>query len=1270
MNEPEHTSAPDTAAAPPARRRRSFWPWSRFALPPLLLLVGIAGLLGWLTATPAGFATLWQWAGKLSHDSLKVGRSEGTLWRGFTLRDVSWQRDGQQLQLSSLQLDWQPSALWRGQLYIRQLALGNIHYAGKASSKAPAPPQAPRSLALPLDVRLDALTVGSISQPGQPLLSALRANYRYEGGRHYFTLQQLDTPWGGATVGFTLLDTLPFRLAGELHYRGVLEGVASQGNVNLAGSLLQPRLDGEISAQGMLIKLNSEWRPFAAAPLQRLRRLDARVGGVNPHALLPTLPQARLALAIGMEPLDADSVRGGISLVNSEPGPVSAQRLPLSLLWGDFRIDGDRLTLPGLQAELAGGSITLSGSAASNALALDAELRNIDSHQLHAALPSHRINGEVQAAGKARLPQLVVKLSNQQLGLDARLRLADAPRRLEVPEMTLRTGLGRLQGEMGWLFDSRQLSFSGRLQGFDPSRVDPRWPAGNINGTLDTHASLATTPHGDVALKLAGSQLSGAALGGQLALQWQPQRVKQLQADLSLGRNRLQASGGWGQSGDKLLFNLTAPQLSLLGPAFGGELDANVQLAGTPARPDIAAKLAARALRLPGGVAVGSLQGEGSTGLQQDSPFRLQLAGREVRAGGQQLDTLQLNASGNRAAHQLQLEAHGLLQDKPQSVNLALNGGLLPQGLRWQGQLAALRAAGGVNLRLEAPVALQLAADEVRLGASRWQALGTQWQLDDTGWQQGKGWRSSGRVNSLALAALSPWLKLPVQQDLVLAGDWSLAGQQGWPQGRLSLRRERGDVQLPQQKGGPQSLGLSRAELQLGLGPAAPLRLLLESRYGRISGDGTLQLPPGAGLDAAQVAARVQLALPSLAPFQPWLGSGFDLDGALDADVRLSGPLTAPLYAGEINGHKLRFIERKNGIRLEQGELLARLQQRTLQVEKLSFGQQGGLQASGQLSLDGDQPGAAINLRLTRFVLIERPGRRLTVSGDSRVTLEQGKVFLRGDLGVDQARMELPRLGGPKLSSDVVVVGRTVEADSDTRLPLGVDLNIRLGNDFHFSGNGLNAELGGNVRLLAAPGAELQARGQVRVDKGRFKAYGQDLDISKGVITFNGPLDNPSLDIVATRRNSSVGAGVEIGGSVLLPSVKLVANEAMSEQDKLSYMVLGRAATPGEGSNDMGGASAGGFLAGMLNDRIGLFDDVGVQSRAASTSSSGTVNPAEQVVTLGKQITRELYVGYEYGLKSAEQAVKFSYQLSQKLSVIARAGREASSELRYTFRFD
>jgi translocation and assembly module TamB len=75
-------------------------------------------------------------------------------------------------------------------------------------------------------------------------------------------------------------------------------------------------------------------------------------------------------------------------------------------------------------------------------------------------------------------------------------------------------------------------------------------------------------------------------------------------------------------------------------------------------------------------------------------------------------------------------------------------------------------------------------------------------------------------------------------------------------------------------------------------------------------------------------------------------------------------------------------------------------------------------------------------------------------------------------------------------------------------------------------------------------------------------------------------------------------------------------------------------------------------------------------SRKERTLANGTVSPAEQVVTVGRQLTRELYLGYEYGVTSADQAVKLAYQLSKGWSMVLRAGTNTSVESRYTLRFD
>ena len=105
--------------------------------------------------------------------------------------------------------------------------------------------------------------------------------------------------------------------------------------------------------------------------------------------------------------------------------------------------------------------------------------------------------------------------------------------------------------------------------------------------------------------------------------------------------------------------------------------------------------------------------------------------------------------------------------------------------------------------------------------------------------------------------------------------------------------------------------------------------------------------------------------------------------------------------------------------------------------------------------------------------------------------------------------------------------------------------------------------------------------------------------------------------------------------------------------------------------NDTLSAAAGALLAGQINDRIGLVDDLGFTSKRSRNAQTGELNPAEQVLTIGKQLTGDLYIGYEYGISSAEQSIKMVYQLTRAIQAVARIGsRSSGGELKYTIRFD
>ena len=66
--------------------------------------------------------------------------------------------------------------------------------------------------------------------------------------------------------------------------------------------------------------------------------------------------------------------------------------------------------------------------------------------------------------------------------------------------------------------------------------------------------------------------------------------------------------------------------------------------------------------------------------------------------------------------------------------------------------------------------------------------------------------------------------------------------------------------------------------------------------------------------------------------------------------------------------------------------------------------------------------------------------------------------------------------------------------------------------------------------MRESPGTPTLGSGEVRV-AGKYKAYGQDLTIQRGQLLYAWtPLENPNLNIEATRTVEDVTAGLRIRG--------------------------------------------------------------------------------------------------------------------------------------------
>jgi translocation and assembly module TamB len=232
---------------------------------------------------------------------------------------------------------------------------------------------------------------------------------------------------------------------------------------------------------------------------------------------------------------------------------------------------------------------------------------------------------------------------------------------------------------------------------------------------------------------------------------------------------------------------------------------------------------------------------------------------------------------------------------------------------------------------------------------------------------------------------------------------------------------------------------------------------------------------------------------------------------------------------------------------------------------------------------------------------------------------------------------------------------------------VALDLRLALGEKLRVRGQGLDAGLRGELRITS-PGGRLAVNGSVRTVDGTFAAYGKKLDIDRGMVSFNGPVENPRLDIEATRPNLDIRVGVAISGSAAEPRVRLFSEPEMSETEKLSWLVTGQAGT-GVGGVDTAVLQAaavaltggGGSAPTEQLTRVFGLDQVSVRQTDGDVS--------ETVVALGKQLSKNWYAGYERGLNATRGTFQLVYRVAQRVTLRAESGDDSSLEMIWVWRW-
>lgn len=661
------------------------------------------------------------------------------------------------------------------------------------------------------------------------------------------------------------------------------------------------------------------------------------------------------------------------------------------------------------------------------------------------------------------------------------------------------------------------------------------------------------------------------------------------------------------------------------------------------------------------------------------------------------------------ANSQLELELQGGFEQAP------LQSWLASSGVSWQSQIQTLQwravslpatptpapllslDAGKPELRLQVHpamglTALQLSPGGLNLGPARlhWQALS---------WDAPHAQAEPARVQIDAVldpVPLAPMLAR-LQPDLNWAGDLAVAGQlhvrRNAENTRLNLliERRQGDLSINAERS-RQAIGLSemRVELNANQGDWTLSQALAGANLGGIAGGMSWHSAPTALVPTldAQVQGTFQANVSNLTSWGAWVPPGWRLGGALDATLSLAGTLGAPSLHGHVAGRQMAVSNPLLGINVKDGSFELALHGSKAVLEQLQARSgDGTLQAHGEL-LFGPGAEARLEAQADRLALLNRVDRRLTLSGQTVLAFNRDSIAVNGKVKVDEGLFDVSHGDAPGLDDDVEVVRRnqaaapTASNDHTPSRQVKVALAIDLGEHLQVRGHGLSSSLQGELQLTQQ-GGKPALQGTVRAVGGTFNAYGQKLDIEKGLIEFSGPFDNPRLDVLAIRSDLDTRVGVTVSGTAQSPRIKLYSDPDMADTEKLSWLVLGR------GSDSLGRTdtallqrAALALLSGegespsaRIVKNIGLDEfSIGSSSTqsaaAAAAAATGDDTAANTVVRVGKHLGGRWYLGYERGINATTGSWQVIYRIAKQFTLRAQTGDSNALDLIWQWSWD
>ncbi len=1255
----------------------------------LLLLITVVILL---TTTP-GLHLLLNSASRFV-PGLSIQQVTGG-WQDLTLRGVQYRMAGVEVAGDKLHLSVQPACLWHSQLCVNDITLSQVNVAIDSSKMAATSPA-------------DEKTSAPLTEITSPLPIFLKQ----------IVLQDIDLNIDGTQLALG-------RFASGLNWQGRKLSLVPTSIKNL--SITLPQSEEKLSAgTGSLIadegkqQNNANQSKLEPPQWQETQPLADKLRQLFAKPLFD-LDQYSLPLDLSIPNIDGENltVRGATELTihrlkiqaEAEDSRIQLQRLSLRAregildAHGSVQLEQDwpvafSLTSTVNQKPLQGEQLklTLHGHVKkqlSLALNLSGPLRANLLTQVEPAAVGLPFNLHLSSAAMAYPPghaaeyqlenfnlKAVGKATDYQIALEGRVKGKNIPpadirldakgntQQFKVDALQLAALKGNitLQAVLDW---TKAISWHSELtlNNINTATQYPDWPArlagkirsrGSVYGNSWQMAIPEINLQGNI--KSNPLTVSGKVQGNSYN-QWTIPSFH-----VALGRNYLDIKGSLGDTLD-LLTDINAPSLNGIIPGLRGRILGKINAQGSLSHPELKADLSAQDVGFQQ-MKLQSLNLKANVLSAQQIKGKLDLRLQGLQQPGIAIPLISLTAGGDEQAHQLNLRIEG----QPVSGQLALQGHFDRQQQRWQATISDTHfdtPVGSWSLSRKLAVDFQNKPQAVTLSAHCWLNPNAEICVPET-IKLGANGQASLLIKRFDLAMLKPIMPTDIQ----LKGGFKGAIKGHWAAGKnpdLQANLTGDGVAVDQRVQGkrlPIIFNKLDVKAKLNNGRAQLQWLIALLNNGQLTGNVTINDLQ----KQRRLSGNITIQQLSLDLLQPALANGETIAGLLNSTLKLGGDLKKPQVYGSTGLHGVKLSTSSVPVQLSDANVDLVFNGMSSTLKGLLTTTQGKLQLAGDANWQ--QPAnwrAFIAAKGDKIRVTVPPMVRLDVSPDLTFEATPSVFNLNGRVSIPWARIQV--LDVPEsavgVSSDEVMLDnqlKPIQKKADA-IAINSNLVIQVGDDVRLSAFGLNARLGGELKVAQGPSG-LGLNGQINIPSGRFHAYGQDLIVRKGQLQFSGPAADPYVNIEAIRNpeatQDDVTAGIRVTGLADEPKIEIFSDPAKSQQEALSYLLRGQ----GLGSDGDGNALTSALVglgvaqSGPLLGKIG--ESFGVSDLALDTTGAGD----SQQVQVSGYVLPGLQVKYGVGIFDSLATLTLRYRLMPKLYLEAVSGVDQALDLLYQFEFN